>query len=119
MAAPSSTSIDPPVCSGQSSGTVIARARSARGNLVPHTRDCFAPLAMTNLEVFVKVAPFGIHAVDEIDLLATGTGLDLLLAGNGGVRVIRDDIVHESKSRSDWIRLSDVMPALVAGIHVF
>src|ERR1700722_2193919 len=110
MAAPSSTSIDPPVCSGQSSGTVIARARSARGNLVPHTRDCFAPLAMTNLEVFVKVAPFGIHAVDEIDLL---------LAGNGGVRVIRDDIVHESKSRSDWIRLSAVMPALVAGIHVF
>ena len=26
---------------------VIARARSARGNLVPHARDCFASLAMT------------------------------------------------------------------------
>jgi hypothetical protein len=50
---------------------------------------------MTNLEVVVKVPPFGIHAVDEIDLLGPGTGLDLLLSGNGGVGVIRDGIVHE------------------------
>jgi hypothetical protein len=32
---------------------------------------------MTNLEIVVKVAPLGIHAVDEIDLLGPRTGLDL------------------------------------------
>src|SRR5260221_3626928 len=75
-------------------------AAGRRGNLVPVRRD-----RASRRQFVIEVAPFGIHAGDEIELLPARAGLDLLLPGNCGSRVLGDLIGNQ---------LADIIAACAA-----